>query len=251
MKTLIVASATIAFVLSASVNAASISGQGTWETTLQARDLDGNLATIEAYYDTILDITWLANANAGIGSSYDTEDTYADGAMPWANAMAWATSLDFDGDGLSDGWRLPNSVDVGNDGCSYNTSVFDGVDCGYNLTAHSEMSHMYYVTLGNKAHYDLSGNPQFPSGLTNTGPFSNLQPFYYWSATEYPDALFAWNFDFDWGGTEPTSKLFSTFAWAVYDGDVAVSAVPVPAAVWLFSGGLLGLIGLARHTKTA
>ncbi len=27
-----------------------VTGQGTWETTLQARDLDGNPATIEAYY---------------------------------------------------------------------------------------------------------------------------------------------------------------------------------------------------------
>lgn len=34
-----------------------IEGQGTWKTTLQARDLDGNPATIEAYYDTALDIT--------------------------------------------------------------------------------------------------------------------------------------------------------------------------------------------------
>lgn len=31
----------------------------------------------------------------------------------------------------------------------------------------------------------------------------------------------------------------------------AVSAVPVPAAVWLFGSGLLGLIGVARRKKTA
>lgn len=43
--------------------AVSVSGQGTWESTLQGRDLDGNLATFEAYYDTVLGITWLADAN--------------------------------------------------------------------------------------------------------------------------------------------------------------------------------------------
>ena len=30
----------------------------------QGRDLDGDLTTAEAYYDTVLDITWLANTNA-------------------------------------------------------------------------------------------------------------------------------------------------------------------------------------------
>ena len=30
-----------------------------------------------------------------------------------------------------------------------------------------------------------------------------------------------------------------------------VSAVPVPAAVWLFGSGLLGMIGIARHKKAA
>jgi hypothetical protein len=32
--------------------------------SLLARDLDGNLTTAEAYYDTVLGITWLANANS-------------------------------------------------------------------------------------------------------------------------------------------------------------------------------------------
>ena len=36
-----------------------IEGQGTCEITLEARDLDGDASTLEAYYDTVLDITWL------------------------------------------------------------------------------------------------------------------------------------------------------------------------------------------------
>ena len=36
-------------------------------------------------------------------------------------------------------------------------------------------------------------------------------------------------------------------AWAVQSGDVG--AVPVPAAVWLFGSGLLGLVGVARRKK--
>ncbi len=39
--------------------AAPVPGQGTWETTLQARDLDGNPSTTEAWYDTALNLLWL------------------------------------------------------------------------------------------------------------------------------------------------------------------------------------------------
>ena len=38
-------------------------------------------------------------------------------------------------------------------------------------------------------------------------------------------------------------ELFPT----LIDGTVNVSAVPIPAAVWLFGSGLLGLIGVARR----
>ena len=34
-----------------------------------------------------------------------------------------------------------------------------------------------------------------------------------------------------------------------YMGDWTVAAVPVPAAVWLFGSGLLGLVSLARKKK--
>lgn len=38
---------------------------------------------------------------------------------------------------------------------------------------------------------------------------------------------------------------------AVYFDNVSVSAVPVPAAVWLFGSGVVGLIGVARRRKTS
>lgn len=226
-------------------HAASVSGQGTWETTLQGRDLDGNLSTAEAYYDTALGITWLANAN------------YAGTQMDWSTANAWASSLNINS---VTGWRLPVTIDadgpdadsLGDDGCDQVPSGFQGLDCGYNFTVHSEMSYMFYVTLGNKAFWSTSGTAgQLGWGLTNTGPFSNVVPDAYWSATEYaPDANQAWYFipvDGYQGDTYKTNPFL--YAWAVHSGDVGVSTVSVPAAVWLFGSGLAGLIGFAHRKK--
>ncbi|MCR4346465.1 MAG: PEP-CTERM sorting domain-containing protein [Sulfuricaulis sp.] len=224
----------IASGVSALTHAASVSGQGTWETTLQGRDLDGNLSTFEAYYDTVLDITWLANAG------------YAGTSRNWLTANAWAMGLNPYGSNIT-GWRLPTTIDVGNDGATI------GVDAGYNMTTHSEMSHMFYVTLGNKAVCTTSGTC-FPDGwgLTNTGPFYALVPDSYWSATEFaPSTNAAWMFNYYNGNQGAIVKTNGYQAWAVHAGDVgAASTVPVPAAMWLFGSGLLGLIGFARRKTT-
>ena len=43
---------------------------------------------------------------------------------------------------------------------------------------------------------------------------------------------------------------FTTVAYTVHlEGTVTASAIPVPAAVWLFGSGLLGLAGVARRKK--
>lgn len=54
-------------------------------------------------------------------------------------------------------------------------------------------------------------------------------------------------------GFDPTP---ATLSWtgngpgSMYSWSATVSAVPVPAAVWLFGSGLLGLIGMARRKES-
>ena len=145
-----------------------------------------------AYYDTDADLTWLADANAAQTSGYTGIDVLSDGRMTWQAANDWAAQLTVGG---VSGWRLADTIDVGNDGITYaNGNFYTGVDAGYNMTTHSELSNLYYNVLGNLAYYDTNGNAAQPGwGLQNTGPFSNVQSNAYWSATEYaPSTVSAW-----------------------------------------------------------
>ena len=96
-----------------------VSGQGTWETTLLPRDLDGNAANgPDAFYDTVLDITWLRDANVN-------------GVMSWDTAMTWADTLVVGGVG---GWRLPKVTPVNGTSFQYRFSNNGSTDYGYAKT---------------------------------------------------------------------------------------------------------------------
>jgi hypothetical protein len=246
LKTAALLGAVGAVSLLGAAQAAGVPDQGIWTRSLQARELDGNLANgPEAFYDTTLDITWLANASQN-------------GSMSWDAATTWASNLSVAG---VTGWRLPTVIDTGAAGCQW--SHAGGTDCGYNVqtksglptkyqagqTVYSEMAHLFYVTLGNNASYAPgTGEPQDDWGLTNTGGFENLQSFGYWSGTTYaPDSIFAWSFYSLDGYQNGIGRHLNLYALAVRPGDVAV-AVPEPQTWALTLLGLTGVL-LARRRR--
>lgn len=228
---------------SGAAQAAAVAGQGIWERSLQARDLDGNPVNgPEAFYDTTLDITWLADANAN-------------GSMNWADANAWAGQLNLGGE---TGWRLPTMLDTVATGCNY--SEAGGTDCGYNVqtksgirskhqvgqTVYSEMAHLFYVTLDNNAFFAPGTGAINPAdwGLSNTANFKNMQIGYYWTAAAYEpsNGEAAWFFQTSTGRQQFSFTNFVFNAMAVHDGDVgAVTAVPEPQSYALLLLGLLAL----------
>ena len=175
---------------------------------------NANAALVErldglAYYDTIQDITWAADANLN-------------GLNTWQNQSTWVSSLTIGG---IDGWRLP-SADVNGDG--------DIVDCSGGGVVGCEDNEMGFL------YWEENITPSTP------GPFSNIQSNLYWSSTESSTSTSSsWIFRFSFGDQRTFNKDSDLAAWAVRDGDIGV--VPIPAPVWLFSSGLIGLIGIARR----
>lgn len=164
-------------------------------------------------------LMWLKDVNAAQTMGYDL-----DGLMDWSQANAWIDHLNNSNYLGYNNWRLPILLPV--DGVSYNISwSYDGsTDRGFNNAGlNSELGYMFYTELGNLGNCDIGGNcPQPGWGLTNTGPFINVQDAGYWFGQEY-DSNEAWSFAFGRdGGLGSQEKLpkdayYWMSAWAVRD----------------------------------
>lgn len=210
--------------VSAGAMAVPVPGQGTWESALLARDVN-NDGTVDAYYDTALDITWLADANYALTSGYVTPDTSFPGlAGSMSQPLAKQFTQDLNLHGIT-GWRLPEAFPLA--GCGQMPYDCDG--------SPSELSHLMLTTLG---------------GAGNTGPFINMKDGY-WTGTEFfyeivGPRTFVHTFDFIRGKGGTTDELsLALFAWAVHDGDIA--AIPEPETCALMLAGLALLAARARR----
>ena len=224
-----------ASLLAATVTVTAFEANG----ALLPRDFDGD-GVPDAYYDTAQNITWL-------------RDWGASGQLTWAQAVVWATSLNVGGVA---GWRLPNITDTGNAGCDFSTA--GGTDCGYNVdTKTSELARLWYVTLGNlsfcavgDANCNLQGAGQPGWGLTNTGPFRNVQAAAYWFGAAYaPDTAAAWNFSTNDGSQDFDSKTELFYAVAVHAGDVAPAPVGYRVTDLTPSGFTASAIGVGDEQQ--
>jgi hypothetical protein len=180
----------------------------------------------KAYYDDLLEITWLTDANYEQTSGY-----YASGRKPLWDIRSCINSLNSNNYLGANDWRLPSTGEPGSGAPCLGLDCIDG-----------EMGSLFYLTLGN-----IAGGP-----LSNTGPFSNVQPSHYWSDTTCADfgGSFSCGYYFHFGsGTQ--NKLGFQYgtanSWAVLDGD-PLTLVPIPATAYLFASAL-GLLGWARRGK--
>lgn len=229
-------------ILRASLGVVLLAGAFASQAALQARDLNGDTVA-DAYYDTVLNVTWLRDWNAAAGTNFDDGASSSDGRMTWANANAWAQGLTV---GAYSDWRLPLLADIGQAGCDF---AYSGSDCGYNVsTSGSELAHLFHATLGNVSILDANGVFRGGSsgvnwGLVHSLPFAHMQSDMYWTQLDFGASTHG-GFDLSGGGQGAYGGAIG-FAVAVRSGDVT-AAVPEPAAVALVVLAL-GAAGMARR----
>lgn len=199
----------IVLVASAALTASLVSGIA--NAALQGRDLDGNAASAEAYYDTVLNITWLTDANEAAADEFLPGSIYANsfGEMSWWNALAWAADLSFH-DGINNityaNWRLP-SADADEFGYMYDT----------------------YLSTGNSIFFSLQNGSYYNGYWTSTPISYGLNPH----------AVYFNMFNGLYYGNYQAANYF---AIAVSDGDIGVAVVPEAQTYALMLAGL-GLVG--------
>lgn len=227
--------------------------RGTWVKSLSARDINGD-GTIDAWYDALLNLTWLADVNAIAGTAYDSDlyfGTRTDGLVTFADAVAWASSLNVYG---ITGWRLPR---IESSGAPYDCNMgYSGTDCGFNVRligtngrTLSEYPHLWKVTLGNQpACVEANSGCYFPTtSIPNQfGPFRNLADGRdIWQASTSGDRIVGSKVFVN--ATGESHNFFMDDeqyqVLAVHDGDVMPAAIPEPASAWLAAMGL-GLMGV-------
>lgn len=224
--------------------AQGVPGKGTWETTLLPRDLD-NDGVVDAFYDTSLNITWLADFSGP-----------ATGQMPeWSGAMDMASSMVLYG---RSGWRLPRITPVNGVSFQYPSTTNGTTDDGWAITGvgwgrASELGYLYYVTLGNYGFFLPSDNPadriQQPGwvGTPNSGPFQNLRPDGYFTQTLYElnpqQGVMGFNFN---TGAQTVFNRCCARATFVLDGDIAAVPDVGPRESLVMGLSLLLLLGARK-----
>ena len=93
-----------------------------------------------------------------------------------------------------------------------------------------------------------SGNPTLGNGafqlFAGTASSSNMNVI-----TTDDWMTFTWRTTLDMGSIDVGLRNRDSAIYSIAFDDYSVTLVPVPAAVWLFGSGLIGLIGVARRKK--
>ena len=165
----------------------------------------------DAVYDTVNDVTWLANANLAQTKSFGVSGINPDGSMSWTTAQEWIAAMNAANYLGSRHWSLPTAK-LPDDTCSQmpKAAAF-GYDC-----VGSQMGYLYYHELGG-----VKGSTIQLQHDASYRLFNNFQPYLYWSSTLWthvPNSAFSFSFGNGFQGTNVFVNAM--YAMAVAPGKV-------------------------------
>jgi hypothetical protein len=207
-------------------------------TILKDWNLAANL-TIEEISRIIGDSNPLFNYVISI-KDFEIENGQPTGRMTWFGAQAWANGLHI---ASYDDWVIPLALPF------YPVQSCSGSYFGYDCLD-SHIAHVWYSELGNIG----GGYAGHSNTLTNTGPFTNINPAGYWESelvqfnlnsfdNSYAIYFYAGN-----GFQAEDSLLHFNYAVAVRYGDV-LGEVPEPPTIFLVILGLVVVYRVIRDRK--
>jgi hypothetical protein len=159
-------------------------------------------------YDTVNNVTWLADANfpaanrfgLALCSGPGTQPCVnASGSMEYQSAAAWVNAMNAANYLGHSNWQLPTTPTL-DPGCGKTGP--NGNSFGYGCSA-SAFGSLYYNALGLKA-----PDTAVPIPANAVGPFTNLQPYLYWSQTSAGSSGYnTFSFDTGWEGANTTPHV--------------------------------------------
>ncbi|HEX7139714.1 MAG TPA: hypothetical protein VF219_17815, partial [Vicinamibacterales bacterium] len=177
----------------------------------------------QTVYDPVADVTWLANADLAKTQQFGAQCTNSDGtlcinpdgSMSHTTAEAWINGMNAAVYLGQTNWQLPPIPS-------------SDASCGFGCTDHP-MGNLFY----NQLHLS-QGAPAVPTPNVNVGPFSNVQPYLYWSCTAAdgsnvlcqpapPAPNFEWSFSFG-NGFQGTDLVANDLYVMVYYPDPPAGA---------------------------
>ncbi len=158
-------------------------------------------------YDPANNVTWLADANLAASNRFtlplcDASGTppcvNASGSMNYQSAVAWVNAMNAANYLGHGNWQLPTTPPLDH-GCTKTGA--NGNSFGYGCTA-SALGSLYYNALGLKA-----PGTAVPIANNTAGPFTNLEPYLYWSQTSGGGGYSTFSFDTGWQGSNTTTHV--------------------------------------------
>src|ERR1017187_4247399 len=158
-------------------------------------------------YDTVNNASWLTDGNLAAANRFTLPLCNGSGAQPCVNpsgsmsyqaAAAWVQAMNAANYLGHTNWQLP-ATPLADKTCPFTGP--HGEWFGFNCMA-SALGSLYYNALGLKA-----PNTAVPIPNNTAGPFSNFQPYFYWSQTTPPNGTgygsFSFNSGFQGSNTAP------------------------------------------------